>query len=328
MALSKTVFSGKGDDELLTQDIYGVKDSSAKNAFKSITSADKNLAGMVGSLKKNGGGIKDLLGKGKDLAKKALVTAQDLKNIKDAIGQGPAGALSALDNSLVKKVADNLSIKPELINNVKMVVGDVTTLMSGDFKSVSGITNIMQGLGSSQTLAAINLSEQVGVVKGMVDMVADSGAVEIFDLVKSDAAIADILPRALETKIGSIALNTGVKGVEKVAEITGYENLGKDSTVFKKTLQGYANNGATMVEYSTEIARTIQAFGQIDGGWDKVSSDPRGIDRLDHFVGLSGDVVEAMRHEPVLGEQHLAASLYGKANMVDELKTMYKGVSV
>ena len=328
MALAKTVFSGKGDDELLTQDVYSVGDSAAKNAFKSITSADKNLVNMVGSLKKNGSGIKDLLGKGKSLAKKAVATAQELKNIKDAIGQGPAGALSALDNGLVKKVANNLTIKSELINNVKMIAGDAIQLMNGDFKSVSGVMNVMQGLGSSQSLAAIDMTERFGVVKGMVDMVADSGAIEIIDMVKNDAAVTDILPKVLESKVGTIALSTGVKGLNKVAEVTGYESLGKDKTIFNKTLQGCANTGLTIVSYGSEMAKSVEAFQQIDGNWESVIQDSRGIDNLEHFVDLSGDVVEAIRHEPGLGEKQLAASMYAKADMVDELKTLYKGVSV
>lgn len=328
MALAKTVFSGKGDDALLTQDIYEINDSRTKNAYKSVTVVDKTLSAMTDSIRMKTGGIKGILEKADRAADALAKTVPDALKLKNVIGRGPAGAIEALDNKFVQTLAGNLSISPGLLNNLKVVTDDATQHMRGDFKSISGIANVLQGLGSSQTMSVLNMGDRAGLLSGMIDMVADSGSVEIIEMVKNDASVSELLPTVLESKVGVLAAKTGVAGVEAVASITGYDNLAKDKDVFNKTLKGYSNTGVTMVAYSTEMAKTTQAFDKMDSGWKSIATDSRGIDNLNHFVGLSGDVVTAIKHDDEFGESYLAASFYGTADMGQELKSMYKGAAV
>lgn len=329
MTLAQTVFSGKGDDELLSKDVYSVSDSGPINKLVSKTGVAQTVGSTVDAIKGTFNNLTDIAKSIATDQNAAKAFVSDMLTLKNAIGGGPLNALKALDTKLVGTMTESMGIGPELKNNIKVAAGDVVYMAKGDYVSAAGLGVLLNQLGGSAAVEVTNLQNEAQILNGMVGMVAESGSLEFIDLMRSNASSDELLNHALRSNMGAFVVKGSIDGLKKVTEVIGGESvLGKDPAVVKNMITNYKDDSMSLVNYTAKMSAVVETFDQVDGSWDSVTRNGKTEDNLGQFVKASEDMVAAMRYEPKYGEMTEVASMFEEVDIKTEAKSWYKHVAI
>lgn len=327
MALANTIFSGKGDDTLLAQDIYALNDSNPINNIPVKTLGSTIADAMSNIFKPNN--LKEIAATVGAVAAGQIDKGTVLNKLKQNIGAGVINGLASSNPSLVQKLAAAVEQAPELKNNVLIRNGGQTKLLQTDLASAVGMAALTNGVTGNQDIQVEDLSTKASLVNGVIAQATQSQSMDVVDLLLGDPNNTEIVHQALKSNVPTMAANSDIAGLKKSVQVIGSDGvLGGSPNVIQQTLASYTNSKMSLVNYNDNVIDVSDTFHQIDPNWNEVQRNGRSEIKVASYSGISDQLLNAMKYDDQHGEAALLASQYGSIDITKELKSFYGNLAV
>jgi hypothetical protein len=329
--LTDTTFFTKPTDELLTPDIYGLKDS---NILSSVTS---KLGAEVGNALEafKSGAASSLSGALKNVltisnGKVSLNTDSLKTRVMDALG-GKSGLMNTLtksaQNALTSSVTGVLtSAKNELADKVSVVVnGFATSLKTEDIASARGLCNMVNAITQDSKLTQFFDVESeatllAGVMRNAIDLQIPNVVETLFDRSKSSEAAAYALRSNVDVALqygdaSTIAMMIDKLGAEQV--------LGDNPDAAKSLLTFYTiPTGVTTASYGALSDNLRGLLDTLSPNWNTVERNGETISNLSTLSVMTDDARRVLSVHDDVGLSCMIASSYAdETDVLSSLKS-------
>lgn len=292
--ITNSIFSGGGVEEIAAADVYKdtVSAESTLSTFKSSVSE---------SVSKLGGMFKATKFDATDLVKSISLkdgVGLDKASLTRQLGQATGYRLdstssfaSSIQNDAVSKLAGYVGEKP---GDLKNILGDVTSLASGDAMSARSLFGIVGDvLGGSWVNYFPDIAGQAAFFGTLIEKAMELGIPDaiddLLDKIDDEEMRKELLISNAEkcAKAGDLANLEIIKGYIGAAGLKA-----KVPDLVKYVMQGYklptnSSSNATVPDYAGIYAKMISLFNSVDPGWDTTVRNGVRISRLYCFVTAS-----------------------------------------
>lgn len=322
--LRRPVFDGSPLDDLAAVDVYNETTDQVRNAFTSNYSAfAKSLTESIGSQRKGLGSLFSDVREGNVGLKTGLERTSDLL-------RGARGEIQSLQTGFRDRINGVMDNSP--FSTYKMVKANVDgiqkTIRTADLKSVSGITNMLNGLSGNQLLSNVDIGANVALLTGVLEEIDKWEVPEFVDTVMNhfkEEKGEDVAFLAVANSASRLSLNSDIDTIEAVLKHTDPSSLTRDVPDFaQRLLMRYVfKNGETEADYPRRLEQLIGVLNKLQPNWLYSTRDGKQLYNYTILQSASRDAQTLL----ATSEEHriavLTAPHYPPEAANDILRSMY-----
>lgn len=323
---ASTMFSGKGTDEILSGDVYDIKESTALNSV--FESAKGGAKSAVDFLKGQGGSTRDILRTALDL-KAGFITPMDALS-RIGVGLNPATFMKIKDGAsgILDTVANGLGINPDIINELKVgVSGAFSYITNNNLLQPQGAFDVMKGLlNEPELLQFFDIQAETSLLTGMFKDAVDYGMTDVIGFV-SESSKYDLrsFEYAVMSVSGSAIENGNISTIDKLLDyITPEQFLGQNPNAINLIAGNYTLGDLITPDlYPAKLTELTGVMDKLDTNWMTKKVNDVVVNNYGAIASMSEDAIKLMKTNPVTRELALVAPFYPPASAVELGKLMY-----
>lgn len=323
--LANAIVSSGAKDELMTDDVYGKKNSDVIN----------KLSGLL-----KGGDLSSLgLGNGKtsivgdlmkmvktDGGKLSLDTKGWTDRLVAEMGTG-SGSFAGLTDGLKGSLTSSLSITPATYDKILLSVGDAySAYKSGDLTSAKGVFNLMGKIcGDSQFFQAVDLGAQSNLFTSLVDQAIRLGVPDAIDKLIEKSRDRSVTDTALLNNIDTALRAGDVRTVNLIASTMGDGRVRAQVPQAARVLLANWRIPAKKKEndYPALWAELKATLDRIHPGWETVDRNGVAVTDLTVFSLASEDVRKVASTDAAMRVMSTIAGAYESRNLMETALQQY-----
>lgn len=323
--IAETMFSGGPRDELLTVDVYQLKDNTIRTKVADMLNSSRN--NLISTLQSSINTPNILTKLVTVDGGKISFNKKELLDRLSTIAPGLKGSLREMGDGLQAKVLDSFGVDGFHVNQLKMLVnGGFSDIDISELGNAKDIAEIMTTVAGTDAIVKLFDVEAEAALFGTI--LRESirlGVPDLIDLVKEQSSSPVVFERVQLQSIET-ALQTGnLTTLEAI-----YRDLGPGKMLARVPrfatllLQNYRfgrNNRSS--DYATLSSRLVELADNVQPGWNETLRHGTPVINLEPYSKASRDATTLL----MLSEDHrittMVAKQYPPRSLVSIAKTMY-----
>jgi hypothetical protein len=321
-----TVFSGKGTDTVLAQDVYAIKESTNRNSvFESLKSAASDSASYI---KNNPTSVNDLLRTAQDVKSGYVTKVDALSRISNSINPSALHKIKTVGGGLVDKIAGAVGIDPGLTGQIKTAVGDSIRYMgtSSPIESFNAFDIGRELLGDPDLMMFFDLEAEASLLMGLFDTASQYGMYDFFDFAKESNRYDEFaFTAAVMTSSTSVIMSGDIEGIKTVLKHISVEQfLGENPDAVKDILRNYRlPSSVTPDLYSGKLTELVEVLVMLNSRWYETTRRGEYVIDYDIMSTIGDDAKELFLMDDTLRNIVLTAPFYPANTAVNLATELY-----
>lgn len=331
--LTDTTFFTSPTDDLLTPDVYGLKDNNILTSVTSKLGADVGnaLEAFVGN---SASGLSSSLTSALSLKDgKISLNTDNLSNrVMDAMG-GKSGILNKLADTAKSSVMGSLnSLASSAVSEVKdrvnvVVNGFATSLKTESIQTARGLCDMVNGIANDNKLMQFfDVESEATLLSGVMRNAIDLNVPSVIETLQQKALSSEAASYALRSNV-AVALQYGdANTISMMVDKLGSEQILADNPDAAKTLLSFYTvpTGQSTASYSTLSSGLGGLLDKLDKNWKTTDRNGEQISNLSVTSVMTDDARRILSTQDGMGVACLISNTYDdEVDMLDSFKSNF-----
>ncbi|MGG4591708.1 hypothetical protein ACLPJK_25975 [Pseudomonas aeruginosa] len=268
---AQTVFSGKGDDSLVTGDVYALSPNEQLNNV--FASAVDVLKGFGEDLLDTRSGVlrnvADILSRGPGRYSRENI----LDRVYSVLGPSGRQSIDKLGGTLGQTLFDTLGVPKQMSSKLMVEIGNITRTVENtrDYGyNMDYLGVLQQVLGNETVFKAMDLEAEAALISTAINGAMELGLPEVLDMVRDRSSNEYSWKKAYWNSTPEIVYSANLTAIDTLVENTsGDAVLGRAPDSVATILSNFSlERETTPDQYPTKAQALIATLSKIDANWD------------------------------------------------------------
>jgi hypothetical protein len=330
--IANTFFESGPDDNLLTADVYEIKDNLPKNNL--LTNLNTIAFNSIEEIRNDPEALNNIKSVLTSKASEKLTQEEVINTLIDSMGPLKS-SLKDVSGPLLDVLTNNFNETPNALSgesDMLMLLSDGVKQYGGagskELQSLIGLVNTK--IGGTDTIELLDLTLESVLTSSLLSNVLDLGLI---------GAARDILLAVKDPLIAILAIRRNLKNISNSGDIDALtialDNLGGGRLradmpdVIIRFLRNYRHpKDLKPSDYQEQVNKIVEVFNRIDSNWNIVKRDNEWVSDLTPFSTASEQAVELFSTDNIFLTPVVIAKTYRPIQQKQLVKKTYSKIGI